>query len=607
MSEFLAILVPALGHALLDFLWQGAIIGLLAALALHSLRHARPQARYAVACFALLACVLVPLVSLIAQLATTTSAPLYAGTFAPLPGIAEGLRTPSMLLGLTTSAVQLDALLPWIVASWAAGASVLSLRVSLGLMWIHRLRQSACSPIQATWQLRLDALAVHFDLRRRVALRLVDNLDSPVSAGWWRPIVLLPTALITRMPTYLIEALLAHELAHIRRHDYLINLLQNAVEALLFYHPVIWWLSNRIRIERELIADQVAAEVACTPRHLAVALSELSGLRGSRHFPQLTQAARGGKLLARIERLVRPTGDFHPGARIVFPLLGLLAAGIASYSYAQVGEPDSDAIGSTFTHSTEVDHTRAGSPRETIALVSKGDSNIRIWGPNDDLPAIEAAKRGTDGDLLWIYRAGKDYVVIDPSLLDRARQAWHQAEALSQQIEALNEQLQVHSSKADVLGKRMEMLSAAQDPSPEARAAMHTIDDMERQQQLFAREELRLTNLHRSARGDSALQQRTEAQMAALAIKQDELVRRYEQQLDAETKRTEAQQQPMQALMREMEIANGPMEALSKQLYALERQQQKASEQTERELRKVIKEALSGNYARPVPMQIAAQ
>ena len=144
MSEFLAILVPALGHALLDFLWQGAIIGLLAALALHSLRHARPQARYAVACFALLACVLVPLVSLIAQLATTTSAPLYAGTFAPLPGIAEGLRTPSMLLGLTTSAVQLDALLPWIVASWAAGASVLSLRVSLGLMWIHRLRQSAC-------------------------------------------------------------------------------------------------------------------------------------------------------------------------------------------------------------------------------------------------------------------------------------------------------------------------------------------------------------------------------------------------------------------------------------------------------------------------------
>ena len=171
---------------------------------------------------------------------------LYAGTFAPLPGIAEGLRTPSMLLGLTTSAVQLDALLPWIVASWAAGASVLSLRVSLGLMWIHRLRQSACSPIQATWQLRLDALAVHFDLRRRVALRLVDNLDSPVSAGWWRPIVLLPTALITRMPTYLIEALLAHELAHIRRHDYLINLLQNAVEAVLFYHPVIWWLSNRI-------------------------------------------------------------------------------------------------------------------------------------------------------------------------------------------------------------------------------------------------------------------------------------------------------------------------------------------------------------------------
>ena len=606
MSEFLAILVPALGHALLDFLWQGAIIGLLAALALHSLRQARPQARYAVACSALLACVLLPLVSVIARLATTWPAPLYAAPFAPLPGIADGLHTPSVLLGLTTSAVQLDPLLPWIVASWAAGAFVLSLRIPLGLMWIHRLRQSACSPIQTAWQLRLDALAVHFELRRRVALRVVDKLDSPVSAGWWRPVVLLPTAVIARMPTDLIEALLAHELAHIRRHDYLINLLQNAVEAVLFYHPVIWWLSSRIRIERELIADQLAAEVACTPRHLAVALSELSDLRASHHVPQLTQAARGGDLLARIERLVRPAGDTHPGARIVFPMLGLLAAGIASYSYAQVGMPDADAM-SPSTHATEVDHTRAGSPRETIALVTKGDSTIRIWGPNDDLPAIEAAKRGMDGDFLWIYRAGKDYVVIDPSLLERAHQAWHQTESLSQQIETLNKQLQVHSSKADALGKRMEALSAAQEPSPEARAAMRAIEDMERQQQLFDREELRLTNLISSGRGDSTRQQRAEGQMAALSVKQDELVRRYEQQLDAEAKRTEAQQQPMQALIHEMDVANGPVEALSKQLGVLERQQQEASEQTERELRKVIKEALSGNLARPVAMQLAAQ
>jgi hypothetical protein len=404
----------------------------------------------------------------------------------------------------------------------------------------------------------------------------------------------------------LIEALLAHELAHIRRHDYLINLLQNAVEALLFYHPVIWWLSNRIRIERELIADQVAAEVACTPRHLAVALSELSGLRESRQFPQLTQAARGGELLARIERLVQPTGDSHRSARIVFPLLGLLAAGIASYSYAQVGKPDSDEIGSTSTHLTEVDHTRAGSPRETIALVSKGDSNIRIWGPNDDLPAIEAAKRGTDGDFLWIYRAGKDYVVIDPSILDRARKAWHQTEALSHQIEELNKQLQIHSSKVDALGKRMEALSVAQEPSPEARAAMRAIEDMERQQHSFSREELRLANLYRNAQGDSAQQQRVEGEMAALSNKQDELVLRYEQQLDAEAKRTESLQQPMETLMREMEVANGPMEALSNQLEVLERQQQKASEQTERELKILIEEALAGNLARPVPMGVAA-
>ena len=554
MTDFVAILVPALGYALLNFLWQGAMIGMLTALALHSLAHARPQARYAVACLALLACVVLPLVAVIAQLAATSFTPLSGGTIAPLSLFAASPHTPDMF-GIKASAPQLDAFLPWIVGLWAAGTFVLSLRMAVGLIWIRRLSHSPHSPPQAAWQQRLDTLAVHFGLHRSVELRLVDSLDSPVSAGWWRPVVLLPTALLTRMPTDLIEALLAHELAHIRRHDYLINLLQNAVEALLFYHPVTWWLSNRIRIERELIADQVAAEGACTPRHLALALSELSELNRSRPIPQLAQAARGGQLLARIEQLLRPARNAHPSARIVFPLLGLVAACIASYSYAQVGKLDAKAI----TYATQVDHTREGSPRETIALVINGDSNVRIWGPNDDLPAIEAAKRGTDGDFLWIYRAGKDYVVTDPSSLARARKAWHQTEALSQQIEALNEQLQVHSSKMETLGRRMETLSAQQEPSPETSAAERAIEDMANQQ------------------------------------------------LDAEAKHTEAQQLPMDALVRDMDLASEAMEALSKRMEVLGRQQEKAATYAERELRELIKEALAGNLAIPTTTRISVQ
>ncbi len=609
MTDFLAILVPALGYALLNFLWQGAMIGLLTALALHSLAHARPHARYAIACLALLACVLLPLVTVIAQLAATSFTPLYAGTIAPLSLFAASPHTPDMLFGIKASAAQLDAFLPWIVVLWAAGTFVLSLRMAVGLIWIRRLSHSPHSPSQAAWQQRLDALAVHFGLHRSVELRLVDSLDSPVSAGWWRPVVLLPTALLTRMPTDLIEALLAHELAHIRRHDYLINLLQNAVEALLFYHPVTWWLSNRIRIEREQIADQLAAEVACTPRRLALALSELSELselHRSRPVRQLAQAARGGQLLARIEQLVQPAGNAHPSARIVFPLLGLVAACIASYSYAQVGKPDPDAMRSG-THAMQVSRPHGTSARETIALVRKGDKNVWIWGPNDDLPAIEAARRGADGDFLWIYRAGKDYVVTDPLLLARAGQAWLETYALSQQIEALNDQLEVHSSKMEALGRRMETLSAQQEPSPEASAAVRAIEDTARQQQSLAREELRLEKLHRDAPSDTAQRQRIERQMDALSAKQDELVHRYEQQLEAEAKRTEAQQQPMEALVREMDLASKPMEPLSRRMEVLGRQQKKAWDQTERELRKLINEALAGNLARLATTRNSAQ
>ena len=127
----------------------------------------------------------------------------------------------------------------------------------------------------AHWQARADVLARKLGLPRSVRVRLFDG-EAPLAIGWWRPVVLLPAALLTRMPAGLLEALLAHELAHIRRHDYIVNLLQAVVEALLFYHPVVWWLSRRIRHERELIADDLAAEALGDRRSLALALSDPS-------------------------------------------------------------------------------------------------------------------------------------------------------------------------------------------------------------------------------------------------------------------------------------------------------------------------------------------
>lgn len=143
--------------------------------------------------------------------------------------------------------------------------------------------------------------------------------------------VLLPAALVAGMPPDLLEALLAHEMAHIKRHDYLVNLLQNVIETLLFYHPAVWWISNRIRIERELMADDFAARQLGEPRRLALALSELERLQFSTHH--LAQAANGGNLMDRIQRLCRPAPQALNWKAVV-PMLGLTLACMSIYAEA---------------------------------------------------------------------------------------------------------------------------------------------------------------------------------------------------------------------------------------------------------------------------------
>jgi D-alanyl-D-alanine endopeptidase (penicillin-binding protein 7) len=183
------------------------------------------------------------------------------------------------------------------------------------------------------WQQRLSQLAARLGIRRDVSLRIVESLASPITAGWWSPVVLMPAALVTRMPAELLEALLAHELAHVRRHDFLLNLLQNVVEILLFYHPAVWWLSRRIRHERELVADNIAASLTGEPRKLALALSELEKMQFASQ--RLALAADGGDLAQRIRQLVVPRQP-RSNLKALLATLGLAAACLAGYANARV-------------------------------------------------------------------------------------------------------------------------------------------------------------------------------------------------------------------------------------------------------------------------------
>ena len=179
-------------------------------------------------------------------------------------------------------------------------------------------------------------MARRFEIAQHVRLGVADLLDSPITAGCWRPIVLVPASLITGMAPNLLEALLAHELAHIKRRDYLINLIQSAVEIVLFYHPSVWALSRRIRVEREQIADDLAVAMLGQPQVLAKALSELDKFQFD--TTQLAHAAHGGNLMSRIKRLLRP--DVEPVSwKMAVPLIGLVAASAVLYAQAAPQPP----------------------------------------------------------------------------------------------------------------------------------------------------------------------------------------------------------------------------------------------------------------------------
>jgi D-alanyl-D-alanine endopeptidase (penicillin-binding protein 7) len=323
-------LIAALGWTLVHFVWQGALIGCVVAVLLVALRNARPETRYAVACLGLLLCLAWPAVDLALL--------LRAGETAGSGGVlARGGLSAAAMPDAGGLLPWLGQNLGWIVALWAGCAGALGLRMGVGLLWIGRAaRVQSHDP---AWQERLTRLAERCGLGREVRLRVVDGLASPITAGWWRPVVLVPASLLAGMPPHLLEALLAHELGHVRRHDYLVNLLQNVIESLLFYHPAVWWLSRRIRAEREQIADDFAARHLGEPRRLALALSELEKLQFSSHH--LAQAANGGDLMARIRRLLRPSAQAL-NWKAAIPVLGLAIVCAAS-AHAPMARTDGAA------------------------------------------------------------------------------------------------------------------------------------------------------------------------------------------------------------------------------------------------------------------------
>ncbi|OLE51471.1 MAG: hypothetical protein AUG51_23550 [Acidobacteria bacterium 13_1_20CM_3_53_8] len=327
IQDFLAQpFTQSIGWALVHFIWQGAISALLFAGARASLRRSSANVRYVVACFTLLLMLVLPVIttfivreSLKSSVEQKRHEQVQSAPVSDSANLTQASDTRALASTQSSTALpethhsfsfeslmssqKLNFLMPWLVALWIIGVSLLSLRAGGGWVQAQRLRKRMTTPAAQVWQDIVARLGLRLRVSRTVRLCESAIAEVPTVIGWLRPVILLPASALTGLSREQMEALLAHELAHIRRYDYLVNLIQTAIETLLFYHPAVWWVSREIRIEREHACDDLAVAACGDVLMYARTLAELETLRASR-APQLAVAANGGSLLARIRRLV---------------------------------------------------------------------------------------------------------------------------------------------------------------------------------------------------------------------------------------------------------------------------------------------------------------
>jgi beta-lactamase regulating signal transducer with metallopeptidase domain len=330
-------LAQRLGWTLIHFLGQGTVLAILLGLALNALRRRSAHVRYLVACAGMAMLVAAPLVSFFALSKNTP----IAGERRPAVTVTgdnqiPGATTPSeptqmyrLFVGerepIAVLTDWVDAHLPVLVFAWACGVGLLSLRLGVDWWQIQRL-VAAGTPLEGDWTERATHLSERLGVARTVRLLQTVAGETPMALGWLRPVVLMPVSCLTGLAAGQLEAILAHELAHIRRHDYLVNLLQSIAETLLFYHPAVWWVSAQIRKEREHCCDDLAVAACGDAVGYAKALASLETLRS---VPgRLALAANDGPLLARIRRVLgRPQSTSGVGlpVALIITLTLLLA------------------------------------------------------------------------------------------------------------------------------------------------------------------------------------------------------------------------------------------------------------------------------------------
>ncbi len=383
MNFFNQELVHHLGLTLLHFIWQGLLVGLVYGLILLVWRPASANARYHLAVATLATLAALPALTL-GWLATRTEAGATAVT-----GAAESFAiAASSSLNTGSSG---DPMI-WIVAAWLAGVILLSARLAMGWHHVLRLRRSADFAATEALSALVDSTRRRLAIGRKVILAASAKVRAPLVIGYFKPLILFPPAMVNHLSLEQIEMVLAHEMAHIRRHDHLVNLFQTVVETLLFYHPVVAWVSRQIRIERENACDDLAVDVTGNRLGYVEMLASLERLRHP--VPRLALSIQDGQIVGRIRRLVEPR---QPSRQRGLTLPALAVVILVASTTAVYLVPDSEQ--------DDASPAVAGEPVESAAPAMRSNEPERDDQPVEveqdplswDFPSLDTADLENNG------------------------------------------------------------------------------------------------------------------------------------------------------------------------------------------------------------------
>jgi beta-lactamase regulating signal transducer with metallopeptidase domain len=375
-----------LGWTLLHSVWQAALILLLTIFVLRILPLRLSTLRYSIACGSILMIFLSSAATFITLRPGTTEI-VSASTSYNIPvsyGPQVSQATESSVSWfsetLTIMLATVDKNMPLILMFWSLGAIVFSMRLISGWWYISRLK-SKSEILTDEWNVQLQHLAQKIGIGKFIALAESKRITTPMVIGFFKPLILVPTGMLAGLTPAQVETIFLHELAHIRRHDYIINLVQVVVETFFFFNPFVWIISNIIRREREYCCDDEVISVHGNSITYANALAQLEELKLTRSTFALALAANKNQLFNRIKRIMEKTGQKYSVKDRFVPAV-LLIVGLVCASWLTVQNNQNSARENSFAQDTTI---KKGSSSKTtiITFDENGDAHEQIFEQTD--------------------------------------------------------------------------------------------------------------------------------------------------------------------------------------------------------------------------------